>query len=396
MFRLKSGTETVDTRIRESLTRLEAYILGAGYAGYDPYDALMSPLFRVPFLRTNRLLRFGAQQVVKRLPVNVRRPLRIPRGRNPVTFGLCLQGFTYLQSLFPERKEIYDKEAAYCLRMLQELQSKGYGGACWGYDFDWESRFASFPAFTPTVVATGMITNALFVHHTLTANAEALDLCRSAVRFVVKDLHRSYDEEMFCFSYSPRDSQRVLNATMKGARLLIQMYSKTNNEELKGLASATVRFVLKHQRSTGAWPYTIGDVRSWTDNFHTGYVLDCLDDYVQATHDSSARDALDKGVAYYRRSFLQDGILPKYFDNAVYPIDTTAAAQSILTLARFGFVTDAMAVAGWMIDTMQDREGYFYYRAYHSRVVRTSFMRWSNAWMFLALSYLLYRRHALV
>lgn len=49
-------------------------------------------MFGLPVLRDSRFLRFGAQQVVKRLPVNVRPVLRIPKQLNPVTVALCLQG----------------------------------------------------------------------------------------------------------------------------------------------------------------------------------------------------------------------------------------------------------------------------------------------------------------
>ena len=48
---------------------------------------------------------------------------------------------------------------------LARLSSPGYSGACWGYDFDWQTRFDHFPAFTPTIVATSFVTNALVAAH---------------------------------------------------------------------------------------------------------------------------------------------------------------------------------------------------------------------------------------
>ncbi len=380
----------------DGLHKLEEYIISERYAGYDPYDALTSPIFSLPVLNTNRLLRFGAQQIMKRLPIEVRPFLRTPKGRNPVTFGLCLQAFTYLQSVFPHKKELYANEAAYCLNSLQELQSKGFSGACWGYDFDWVSRYASFPAYTPTVVATGIVTNALFVHGSITGNQESLALCKSASNFIISDLRRSYEGESFCFSYSPLDSQRVLNATMKGARLLTQVYSMDHSESMKSMAKATVQYVMQHQRNNGSWPYAVGDSRKWTDNFHTGYILDCLDEYEHVTNDATARESFVKGIEYYRAHFLSEGSIPKYYDGSLYPIDSTSAAQTILTLARAGCINEAASVGRWMINNMQDSQGYFYYQQRRTRLIRTSYMRWSNAWMFLALSYLLYRQHALV
>ena len=45
-----------------------------------------------------------------------------------------------------------------------------------------------------------------------------------------------------------------------------------------------------------------------------------------------------------------------------------------------------------LIDNMQGADGSFYFRKFKWYTNRTSFMRWSNAWMFAALSYLLKSR----
>ncbi|MFN3393810.1 MAG: hypothetical protein ACK424_04565, partial [Candidatus Thermochlorobacter sp.] len=66
--------------LADSLLRLEQRIHADAYRGYDPYDALTSPLFKLPILRQHKTLRWGAQQVLKRLPINVRPLLFIPKG----------------------------------------------------------------------------------------------------------------------------------------------------------------------------------------------------------------------------------------------------------------------------------------------------------------------------
>ena len=77
--------------IEESLKSLEHYSGEENYKGYDPYDALKSPIFDLPFFRSNKLIRFGAQQFVKRFPVNIRPLLLVPKGLDPVTLGLFIQ-----------------------------------------------------------------------------------------------------------------------------------------------------------------------------------------------------------------------------------------------------------------------------------------------------------------
>ncbi|MBK6912284.1 MAG: hypothetical protein IPH11_00855 [Ignavibacteriales bacterium] len=78
--------------LNEALGRLLRYIEKENYRGWDPYDALSSPLFKLPFFRSNKFIRFAAQQAVKRSPINLRPLLFIPKGYNPVTLGLMLQG----------------------------------------------------------------------------------------------------------------------------------------------------------------------------------------------------------------------------------------------------------------------------------------------------------------
>ena len=123
---------------------------------------------------------------------------------------------------------------------------------------------------------------------------------------------------------------------MKGARLLAQVYSVTGEKALSDLAEKTVRFVVNNQRPDGAWAYSSGDSRTWVDNFHTGYILDCLDEFIKLTGKTESVPYLEKGVAFYLNNFFVDNKVPKYYSNSVYPIDLTSGGQAILTLSRFG------------------------------------------------------------
>ncbi|MFC2113212.1 hypothetical protein ACFLTA_08095, partial [Bacteroidota bacterium] len=78
----------------------------------------------------------------------------------------------------------------------------------------------------------------------------------------------------------------------------------------------------------------------------------------------------------------------RFYHYKTHPIDCTSAAQTILTSLRFGSYSDAKLVAQWMIKNMQAENGSFYFRKFRNYTVKTSFMRWSNAWMFTALSLL--------
>jgi hypothetical protein len=358
-----------------------------GFRGYDPYDALLSPAFRLPILRSSKVVRLGAQQVLRRLPVNIRPLLRIPRGYNPVTLGLALQGYAYLHATDAERADHHRAQALFCLEELKRLRTPGYSGACWGYDFPWTARYGDLGAFTPTIVATGIITNALFRAYELLGIEEALTLCLSATAFVLRDLERTTDPDgSFCWGYFPSDRQQVINATVKGARLCAQVNSVSPRDELAEAARLTMLFAAKHQRADGAWPYAVGDPRVWVDNFHTGYVLESFREYVRRTDDRQFDHILAKGWTYYRAHFFEHDCVPRYFDTTTYPVDVTACAQSIIVLSEFGDHATRDRVASWVVRSMQKHDGSFIYQIRRTHTNRTSYMRWGTAWMFAALA----------
>jgi hypothetical protein len=376
--------------IKKSLEKLQNYIEEQNYMGWDPYDILKAPLFKLPVLNNNKTIRFYLQQTGKRFPINIRSLLTVQKGTNPVTLGLCIQAYSYLMIVYPDRKEEFERKIINLMIKLKQLIPAGYSGACWGYDFDWEARYISIPAFQPTVVATGIITNGLFECYRITNNIEAFNLCKSACDFVLKDLNRTGDNESYCFSYSPFDKQQVYNASMKGVRLLAQVYSVTKNEELKEIAGKAVQYIIDNQNTDGSWFYAKSSGANWIDNYHTGYVLDCLDEYIKGTNHKSVSEHLNKGFEFYKNNFFENNIIPKFYNNKLYPIDCTSAGQSLLTLGRFKENLMGQQVANWMISNMQSTEGYFFFRKYKYFTEKTSFMRWSNAWMFVSLAYLIY------
>ena len=362
----------------------------ANYRGWDPFDALASPLFDLPWLRSARLPRLAAQQVVRRVPVNLRPLLRVPEGRNPVTVALALQAHAHLCSAAGEQQADHHRaRAQWCVAELARIRSPGWSGDCWGYDFDWEARYTRMPAWTPTIVATGIVTNALFEAYRLLGLEEAFAMCASAAEFVLRDLERTPGPDgTFCWSYSPLYRDTVLNATMKGARLCAQVHAVTGDREPAALAAATAAYVASHQSASGAWPYAVGDARRWADNLHTAYLLECLLAYARWTGDTSFDATTRRGYAYYRSRFFTADSEAKYFDDRVFPIDATACAQSIIALCRFGDADLARRVAATTIALLQRPDGAFGYQVRRLVTVRTPFARWSTAWMLAALALL--------
>jgi hypothetical protein len=103
--------------------------------------------------------------------------------------------------------------------------------------------------------------------------------------------------------------------------------------------------------------------------------------------------AIRKGLEFYMKYFFLEIGRAKYFLDRTYPIDIHSVAQSLITLSRFRKTTYTSRLSNfvleWALKHMQDKEGYFYYQTFPLLVNRIPYMRWSQAWMLLALSSLI-------
>lgn len=260
----------------------------------------------------------------------------------------------------------------------------------WGYSFDWQSQAFFLPKYTPTVVATSFVANAFLDAHRAFKEKQFLKIARSSCDFICCDLNRTHGEKSFCFSYSPLDRTTIHNANILGAHLLARTASFTGEDELKKTAQESIRFVIDHQNSDGSWYYGIHPHHRWIDNFHTGFVLECLFDYIDFSSELELKPNLTRGLKFYLDNFfLADGT-PKYYHNRIYPIDIHSCAQSIITLVKLAPVGGrnqelTEKVAHWTLASMQDSQGYFYFQKRGFYTNKIAYMRWSQAWMLKAL-----------
>ena len=114
---------------------------------------------------------------------------------------------------------------------------------------------------------------------------------------------------------------------------------------------------------------------------------------IGATTLNEYRKYIEKGFEYYIQNFFEANGMPKYYDNRTYPIDIHCPGQLLVTLARLHKIEEykeiAEKVIDWTIRNMQDRKGYFYYQLKPGISSKISYMRWSNAFIFNAMSHYL-------
>lgn len=387
--------QTTQVWLKALCRRALAYAEANEYEGYSKYDALSSPLLHRLSLN-HKYLRLIYTQAVMRAPVNLRPLLCVPKQKNPKGVALFAHAYCNLYELWDDPGD--RDHAHYCLDWLLEHPSPGdYAGPCWGYNFAWQTPSFYVPRYAPNMVVSAAVGQALVRAFEVFGEQQFLEMARGVVEFIRHDLAASRDERGFrYYSYTPFDNSRVINVTALAAGLMSRVYQHTGEDSLIGEAGELVRFVVDKQTGYAAWYYTDPPDQSplTHDNYHTGFILDGMLQYMLASGDERWLANYDRGLRFYVRNlFLKDGA-PKFLYDRPYPLDIHGAAQGIITSCRAAMLdpryqTQGLRIARWVEKNMQAQGGHFYYQRLRYFTKRFCLMRWSQAWMCLALSTLL-------
>jgi hypothetical protein len=365
------------------------------FAGYDPYDGLNSSIFQATPLRHSRTARLAWTQLFKRSPLNFRKLAGVPPERNAK--GIALFALGALADYRGTGAKEDEMAARDLVDDLLAMSLKGFRGAAWAYNFDWQSRAFFVPKNTPTVIPTAFAARALVEASETLGNDEYLRFARTACDFILNDLNRSDETaDELCFSYSPLDHTRVFNASLLAAEVLATVGKLTKEESLCDMAMRAARYVVRRQREDGSWNYGAADFQRWSDNFHTAYVLNSLSRVIDACESAGDQfgPALVRGYEFWTERFFLSHGWPKYFPNRLYPAETHSAASAIVTLVelrgRFsGTMILGENIAEWAVSNLRDAHGYFHHQRWRFHKNRIPYMRWSQAWMAYALARLL-------
>lgn len=372
------------------------------YQGYNKHDALNSPVLRA-LTFNHKWLRLLATQLVTRAPINVRPWLRVRPTVNPKGMSLFARAYLSLHEIdAPAGAVPWLAKAEACLDWLAQHSRRphGYHGDCWGYPYDWQDLGFFAPAQMPNCVVTCFVTRAFLHAYQTTGKGLYLDVARSACDFLMRDLTVLHDSErMLAISYAPVDMQWVVMDTSALAGAVIaQVAAHTHEPALQTHARRLITYVVDKQTDYGAWYYShpAGDSNITHDNYHTGFILDAILEYRDATGDDAVLPAYHRGLSFYaERLFLLNGA-PKWMHDRTLPHDVHGAAQGIITFsqaARFrgGYGRFAHKIADWAVTHLYDAgAGRFYYQVGRWRTKRFTLMRWCNAWMARALTALLH------
>jgi hypothetical protein len=385
----------VQSEIEGAYLGLDKWCRGRDYKGHDPFDALNSRLFQAaPFIRSSRAARLIWTQGFKRSPVNLRPFARVPAERN--SKGTALFALAALSEFRRNRSKESEQRARGLLSDLiaARIQSKS-GATSWGYNFDWQGRAFFAPKGTPTIVPTAFAARALVEAAREFQDESYLSVARSSCDFILRDLRVTVETESeVCWSYSPVDRTRVFNASLLAAETLATVGAMTGERELIERGMLGARYVAGRQNEDGSWAYGADSFQSWSDNFHTAFILTSLARIAgvagRSAHEEFRRTLL-LGYEFWRERFFLNNGWPKYFPDRLYPADAHSAGAALVALAELKSLDNAATalaekIALWAIRNLRSREGFFYYQRRRFYTVRTPYMRWSQAWMLYGLA----------
>lgn len=381
-------------QLENSLNKLISFVEKEKFIGYDPYDVLNS---FIPFNKLGDYISAFAIQIQKRNPVNIRPLLGVRKGINPKGMGLFLKGYCLLFMKTGDEK--YLKKAEEIFQWLVNNYSKGFSGMCWGYNFDWASPGSYLKAYTPSVVVTSFVIDGIYEYYKITKSDEASNAILSAAKYIEKDIPVTQLEHGKCFAYTHLSKGCCYNATLLAAEVLAKANDIAKNELYEMLIKDVVTLVLSRQKHNGSWFYSLNTQTNTERNqidFHQGFILVSLYNILNISQvlKSEIEEAIRGGMEFYRKEqFFENGRsmwrLPKK-----WPVDIHNQSQGIITfslLQNYGadYKDFSLKIAEWTINNLYSGKGYFYYRMTPIFTNKISYIRWSQAWMFLALAQIL-------
>ncbi|MDD5633973.1 MAG: hypothetical protein PHW46_01705 [Candidatus Omnitrophica bacterium] len=397
----KKKDEELMNTLRESLLRFIRWLDANGYASYDHYDLWASEygIFSRRVFAKNKLIGIplvGSLQLVDMFFPYVRKFVA-KKAISAEAMPYFAIGFFRLFELYGE--EEYLRKGVRCLEWLKENSVKTASGIGWGLHFDWENK-EFIPKGTACVTLTAYSQDAFLYGYKLLKDKTYLDMATGIAEFVYRDLNKKIiSSDTVAVSYTPICGMFVANANSYAAKILYDAGEITGKTEYMNLGRKIVNYILSQQNKDGSWYYWDRSAKdNFIDSFHTAFILENLFNVFEKDHDPAVREAIFKGYNFYKEKFLDNSPFCRHYHVYKVPtgikVDTRSQAEAIYCLSVLSDVIPearekALSIASWTIKHMQNKKGFFYFRKFRTHTVKMPYMRWAEAPMFNALTYLL-------
>lgn len=369
-------TNDLQEKVFNALHKVERKLEFDNYAGYEVFDGLNTPLFNNAIFYNSKLLRLCVTQFFKKVPLNLRSFFFIAKTQDVKGLALCLQSYLL-------NGNTYRAEEIYHLLLTKRLENKHYWGYTWPYQL--VAHYAKKD--DPNVIATLFVLDSFLDYYEISPS----DDLKEVINKTAEDLYAHfYLKDKGYFSYFLNTDFGVYNAIALSAYVLARTDLILKGNNYVDSCYNAINYVIKKQRSDGAWYY--GDLKNhnFIDHFHTIYNLQALRFFGEILKYPLAQESYIKGNEYYINNLFRSDRLPKLYHNKDYPLDIHCFASAIIYLTQTGQKPEYLEkILNYVIDEMQLPSGDFIFRVCSFYTNRNIYMRWCNAWMFYALSYYL-------
>ena len=389
--------------INKIIDNLDNWFENNNYRGYDIYDVWDNKIFHKLLhnkpLFVRKVIRKVISWTVFLFPDIILSLSKRPPNINAKAMGLLLKAYCNLYKL--RNNDTYKVKAINIAKWLEDNACKEYSGLSWGYPFNWSST-KFIPKNTPSSVVSTIIGDGLYSLFKLTEDDKYLNMCIAICDFILTELNiDKIDNSTICFSYTPLDNDHVHNANLFCAEFLLRIGIEIKDENMIKIGKMAVNYFLRGQKDDGSVKYW-GDEnmrnlkfsRSSIDHYHIGFEIRCLWSIALMTCNSTIKNAYKKHYEYYKKCLI-DPPRVFLFPYKQYPINIHACSEAILcnSIIEGGKYTNDIwfeKMVEWINVTVLDDDGLYIFEIRNVLGLhikhKYKYFRWSQAWMFLALS----------
>jgi hypothetical protein len=373
--------------IAARLERLDALLREHDYRGWDPFDLPNAPLFAATvgdeFWAPQLVLsKAGSRLVSDRM----RRALRVPRIEDPKIYACAY--FAY-RDRDPARAEEM-------IARLARLASRDADGAAWwGYDYTWATRAREVNARGASTIVPGAFAVFTMLDDLVRSGRDDHRALIAAALDHYRTRHRTAGAGGEFLGYFAGASTNTHNANLLGCAALTLGGRVLEREDWLDDAARAAATSIRAVDESGYLPYSDHRAGDWTDCFHHIYVIACatvLERMNPRVERAQFADALVRLRRYLSARFVRaDGLL-NYYPGRLHPIDPHNYAVAAIFAVMFGAPGDLPPAAAEPLLRRVDAlmwdpaRGRYRFRRHRLRRDSRLFLRWTQAWMFAALS----------
>jgi len=368
----------------EITENLRNWFKSNGYKGIDPYfldEKGFKLSSKIPIIKVTRQLLKPLHSHINKKLFSSFSPRIIPKA-----LGLIISGNSSLYKVNPMQE--YLDENDFLIKLLVDNRNRNFQNYAWGWPFEW-GKDVRYPFNYPLAIVTSEIGHAILNYYECKLDEKLLTFSDRIAKFLLFENGYAEKEGAICFYYSSLCRRLVINVNTYVASFLLRLSVYIDNDYGE-LAKRAIRFTLDKQNEDGSWYYDANIGKS-IDNRHTGFTLCALKWSNHLLNQGNIDIAIKRGWDFYRNNMFE-GVFPKWSPDTIFPVDVKDVAQAIITSVELGDISFAEKLIDFALENFFNGKDEFYFKLFkNGNVNKTVFFRWSQSWMFRALSLFLER-----